>query len=184
MGTSSKRQATSSRSRSGNVGTSSSGQRGESSNLDTSKFMPNSKIVSEPDETRILVGKAISRHTLQMSNAHLGVAPPPPQLRLHAVDLNQSDDETPPTTLPSAADPATTSNSRIADAITALFKHVNLIHSEWVKCIGWVHEHVDLIVEHQAYDIVAIRNTLLALSCRHTEFITKVNDFINSIRRR
>ncbi|GFZ05258.1 hypothetical protein Acr_17g0008300 [Actinidia rufa] len=34
-------------------------------------------IVSEPHETRLPVGKPISRYTLRMSNAHLRVAPPP-----------------------------------------------------------------------------------------------------------
>ena len=43
MGTSSKRQAIGSHNRFGNAGTSSSGQRGESSNLNSSKFRPNSK---------------------------------------------------------------------------------------------------------------------------------------------
>ena len=43
MGTSSKRQAIGSHNRFGNAGTSSSGQRGESSNLNSSKFKPNSK---------------------------------------------------------------------------------------------------------------------------------------------
>ena len=42
------------------------------------EFLACHQIVSEPDETHVPVGKAISRHTLRMSNAHLGVAPPPP----------------------------------------------------------------------------------------------------------
>ena len=89
-------------------------------------------------------------------------------------------DETPPlvaldvpSTSAAPSDPAATSNSRIANAITTLFAHMNVIHSDLVERIEHVHEHVDLIVERQAHDIVT-------LSHRHTEFIIKVNDFINS----
>ncbi|GFS45993.1 hypothetical protein Acr_00g0099410 [Actinidia rufa] len=79
------------------------------------------KDCNEPDETRIPVGKAISRHTLRMSNAHLGVAPPP-QLCPHVLDLDPSDDKTPPaapdvpstSATPPATDLAAASNSRIA----------------------------------------------------------------------
>ena len=128
-----------------------------------------------------------------MSNAHLSVAHPPPQLQPHAVDLDLSDDETPlaapdvPSTssTPLADDDlATVSNSKIADAIAALFTHMNVIHTDLVERIGQVHECVDLIVEHQVHDIVVIRDTLSVLSRRHTKFITGVNDFINSIRRK
>ena len=60
---------------------------------------------------------------------------------------------------------------------------MNVIHTNLIERIGLVHERVDLIVKRQAHDIVAIHDTLLALSCRHMEFITEVNDFITSIRR-
>ncbi|GFS42825.1 hypothetical protein Acr_00g0081890 [Actinidia rufa] len=122
---------------------------------------------------------------------------PSPQLRPHAVDLDPSDNELPPPTatdVPSTftAPPPTTPtagstaafDSKIANAIAALFAHMNVIHIDFVECIGQVHERVDLIVEHQEHDIKAIHDTLSALSCRHTEFIIEVNDFINSIRRK
>ncbi|GFZ15728.1 hypothetical protein Acr_25g0001370 [Actinidia rufa] len=92
-----------------------------------------------------------------MSNAHLGVAPPPSQLQSHAVDLNHSDDEVPPPHVatnilssfiaPSPVSPIVAFDSKIADAITALFVHVHVIHLDFVEHIGQVHEHVDLIVE-------------------------------------
>ncbi|GFY85396.1 hypothetical protein Acr_04g0001340 [Actinidia rufa] len=132
--------------------------------------------------------------TLHMSNAHLGVAPPPHQLEPYVVEFDLSDDETPPpaatdipstSTAPPHAAPLTGSvDSKIVDAIAALFAHINVIHSDLVKRIGLVHERVDRIAERQEHDIKAIRDTLFALSSRHTEFITDVNDFINSIRRR
>ncbi|GFS38363.1 hypothetical protein Acr_00g0057050 [Actinidia rufa] len=135
--------------------------------------------VSEIDKTRACFMHAIT--------SDLSV-----DLRPHVVDLDLSDDETPPldpnvqssSTAPPLVHLSAASNSRIADAIAALFRHVNLIHSNLVERIGQVHERVDLIVECQAHDIVVIRNTLSALSRRHTEFITEVNDFINSIQRR
>ena len=100
------------------------------------------------------------------------------------MDVDPSDDETPPATLDvpstSSAPPAAASNSNIVDAIVALFTHMNVIHTDLVKCVGQVHEHVDLIVERQVYDIVVTRDTLSALSRRHIEFITEVTDFINS----
>ena len=71
-----------------------------------------------------------------MSNAHLGVSPPPSQLRSHVVDLDPFDDETPPT----AANPAVDSTSKITDAIAALFTHMNVIHTDLVERIGLVHE--------------------------------------------
>ena len=61
---------------------------------------------------------------------------------------------------------------------------MNVIHTDLVKRIGQVHERVNLIVELQEHDIKAIRDTLFALSHRHTEFINAVNDFINSIQRK
>ncbi|GFZ05233.1 hypothetical protein Acr_17g0008050 [Actinidia rufa] len=119
------------------------------------------------------------------------------------MDLDLSDDETPlaatdipssstapptatdvpstSTAPPIAVDLAAASTSKIADAITALFTHMNVIHMDLVEHIGLVHERVDLIVERQAHDIVYIHDTLSVLSRRHTEFITEVNDFINSI---
>ena len=50
----------------------------------------------------------------------------------------------------------------------------------WVS-VRQVHEQVNIIVERQTHDIVAICDTLSALSRQHTEFIAEVNDFINSI---
>ena len=141
------------------------------------EFLEGHHIVSYPDETRIPVSKAISRHTLRMSNAHLGVTPPPPQLRPHAVDLDLSNDETPPVALdvpstsfapPPTADPAAASNSKIADAIATLFTHMNVIHTDLVERNRQVHERIDLIMERQAHDIAAICDTLSALSRRHT----------------
>ncbi|GFZ21323.1 hypothetical protein Acr_29g0004850 [Actinidia rufa] len=126
-------------------------------------------IVSEPDETRILVSKAISRHTLRISNAHLDVAPPIPQLWTHVVDLDPSNDETPlaTTDVPSSSTAPPTSvdlvvalNSKIADAIAALVTHMNVIYTNLVERIRQVYEHIDMIVERQAHDIVSIRNTL------------------------
>ncbi|GFY87129.1 hypothetical protein Acr_05g0007680 [Actinidia rufa] len=108
------------------------------------EFLARHPIVSKPDETHVPMGKAISRHTLRMSNAHLGVAPLPPQLRPHAMDLDPSDDEISPatpdvlstsSTPPSAAHLAATSNSNIADAIAALFTHMNVIHTDLVERI-------------------------------------------------
>ena len=81
-----------------------------------------------------------------MSNAHLGVAPPPSQLQSHAGDLDPSDDETPPvathvqssSTAPLiAANPATVSTSKIADAIATLFTHMNVIHKTRLSALGW-----------------------------------------------
>ena len=143
--------------------------------------------MSEPHKTRLPTSKPISRNTLRMSNANLGVTHVPSQLRSHAVDLDPSDDETPHATtnaLSTSTAPPPASTSKIADAITALFTHMNVIHIDLVERIGLVHERVDLIVERQAHDIVFICDTLSALSCRHTEFIMEVNDFINNIRRR
>ncbi|GFY93379.1 hypothetical protein Acr_08g0017750 [Actinidia rufa] len=132
--------------------------------------------------------------TLRMSNAHLGVAPPLPQLEPHVMELDLSDDKTHPfaatdisftSTAPLVATPSTgIVDSKIVDAIAALFAHINVIHSDWVQRIRLVHERVDRIVEHQELDIKAILDTLSALYSRHTKFINDVNDFINSIRRR
>ena len=106
-------------------------------------------------------------------------APPPPV----ATDILSTSTAHPPTA-PVAAAWAAASDSRIADAIVALFVHVNVIHVDLVERIGLVHERVDLIMEHQAHDIKAIRDTLSTLSHQHMEFIKEVNDFITSIRHR
>ncbi|GFY82955.1 hypothetical protein Acr_02g0011950 [Actinidia rufa] len=160
-------------------------------------FLAQHLIMPKPHETRLPAGKLISRMTLRMSNAHLGVSPPPPPRSPHVVDIDPSDNEVPPpaaTDFPSTSTtpPPTTfaaastaaSDFRISDAIVALFAYMNVIHTDLVEGIGQVHERVDLIVERQEHDIKAIRDTLSALSHRHTEFITEENDFINSIRRR
>ncbi|GFY81067.1 hypothetical protein Acr_01g0008760 [Actinidia rufa] len=102
----------------------------------------------EPHETRLPMGKPISKITLRMSNAHLGVAPPPPQLSPYTMDIDSLDDEVPPlaaTNFPSISTASTTtsiavSNSKIVDAITSLFAHMNMIHIDLVECIGQVHE--------------------------------------------
>ena len=104
-----------------------------------------------------------------MSNAYLDVAPPLPQLWPHVVDLDSSDDEAPPVALdilstsfapPPPPPPPPASNSKIVDAIAALFTHTNVIHTDLVEHIGQVHEH---IMERQEHDIVAIHDTLSAL---------------------
>ena len=87
-------------------------------------------------------------------------------------------------TAPLATTAIATSKPIIIDAIAALFAHMDVIHKDLVDRIGQFHERVDLIVERQKHDIKAIHDTLSALSRWHTEFITEVNDFINSIRRR
>ncbi|GFY85733.1 hypothetical protein Acr_04g0004710 [Actinidia rufa] len=117
----------------------------------------------EPHEMRLLLGKPISRKTLLLSNAHLGVAPPPPRLRPHAVETIPSGDETPPPPNdgPSASAAAPTAALVISDpsiiaAITTLVVHMDTIHKDLVEHIGLVHEQ---------------------------EFITDVNNFIQSIRR-
>ena len=149
-------------------------------------FLAQHLIVPEPDETRIPTGKAISRHTLRLSNAHVEVAPLPSQLQSHAVELDPLDEEVPPpasTDVPSSSTAAAatiTSDPTIIDAIVALFSHMVVIHKDLVERIGQVYERVDLIVECQEHDIKAIRDTLSALSRRHIEFITEVNDFINN----
>ena len=113
-------------------------------------------IVPEPHKTYLPAGKPISRMTLRMSNAHLGVAHPPPQLRLHVVELDPSQDKVPTTTttdIPSSSTVpphvALTATSKIDDAIATLFAHMNVIHTGLVERIGQVHERVNLIVEHQ-----------------------------------
>ncbi|GFS31888.1 hypothetical protein Acr_00g0019760 [Actinidia rufa] len=88
--------------------------------------------MSEPHETRVLTGKPI-----------LNDKPVSPlsQLRSHAVNLDPSDDENPPTAIdvpssstapPTAANPAATSTSNIVNAIAALLMHMNVIHTDLV----------------------------------------------------
>ncbi|GFS42228.1 hypothetical protein Acr_00g0078590 [Actinidia rufa] len=144
----------------------------------------------EPHETHLPMGNPISQKTLRLSNAHLRVDPPPPQLRPHAVEIVPSVDEAPPPTkdVPSAsidsivAAPAT-ATPLIATTIVALVAHMDGIHKDLVERIGQVHER-GRIAERQELDIKVVRDTLFALSQRHSEFITNVNDFIQSIRRR
>ncbi|GFZ10967.1 hypothetical protein Acr_22g0003650 [Actinidia rufa] len=81
--------------------------------------------------------------TLHISNAHLRVAHPPPQLEPHVVELNPLDDEIPPlaaTDIPStstAPSPVAfaTSDSKVADSIAALFAHMDVIHKDLVEHI-------------------------------------------------
>ncbi|GFY95024.1 hypothetical protein Acr_10g0004090 [Actinidia rufa] len=135
-------------------------------------------------------GKPITRRTLLLSNAHLGVAGPPPRLRLHTVEIVPFDDEiTPPhgDSSPLTDPPADSSAgpaSALTTAITSLVAHMDKIHKDLIERIGLVHERVDHIAERQELDIKAVRDTLSALSQRHTEFITDVNEFIQSICRR
>ncbi|GFZ11379.1 hypothetical protein Acr_22g0007770 [Actinidia rufa] len=100
------------------------------------------------------------------------VVPPPAATDIPSTSI------APPSSALAAFDP------KYADVIVALFTHIDVIHKDLIKRISLVHEHVDLIVERQEHDIKAVRDTLSTLSQHHSEFITKVNDFINSIRRR
>ncbi|GFY87601.1 hypothetical protein Acr_05g0012400 [Actinidia rufa] len=112
-----------------------------------SNLPTNHLIVPEPHETRLPVGKPISRITLCMSNAHLGVAPPPFQLWSHAVDNDPSNDEAPPplaatdilytSTAPPPAASTATSDSKIVDAIAVLFTYMNVIHKDLIEALDW-----------------------------------------------
>ena len=138
-------------------------------------------------ETRIPPGKPISHWTLLLSNAHLGVVAPPPRLRPHTVEIVPFDDETPPTPCASPSTSTTTTLTAapvVTAAITTLVAHMDMIYKDLIECIGHVHKRVDRIADRQEHDIKAIRDTLSALSQRHTKFITDVNTFIQSIRRR
>ncbi|GFS40496.1 hypothetical protein Acr_00g0068890 [Actinidia rufa] len=117
-------------------------------------FLAQHFIVPEPHETHLSTSKPISRITLCLSNAHLGVTPLPLQLRPYAMDLDPSDDEAPPPPIAidipftSIAPPPTAPvaaltiafDSRIADTIAALFAHINVIHADLVERISLVHE--------------------------------------------
>ncbi|GFZ18467.1 hypothetical protein Acr_27g0002060 [Actinidia rufa] len=81
---------------------------------------------------------------------------------------------------PTVAAPATIDPSIAADIVT-LVAHMDEIHKDLVERIGQVHERVDRIAECQKLNIKAVQDTLSALSQRHSEFITDVNDFIQSI---
>ena len=59
------------------------------------EFLKSHLIEPEPYETRLPMGNPISKKILRLSNAHLGVDPPPPQLRPHAVEIVPSDEDTP-----------------------------------------------------------------------------------------
>ncbi|GFY95467.1 hypothetical protein Acr_10g0008520 [Actinidia rufa] len=83
---------------------------------------------------------------------------------------------------PTVAAPATV-DPTITAAIAALVVHIDGIHKDLVERIRQVHEGIDLIVKRSAHDIKAVQDTLCTLSQCHSEFITKVNDFIRSIRR-
>ena len=108
-------------------------------------------------------------------DAHLGVRHPLPHLESHDVNLDPPEDEVPvpaatylssTSTAPSSAAASSFAaiNSTIATAIAALSARMHVIHKDLFKCIGQVHEHVDLIVECQAHDIKVVRDTLSALS--------------------
>ncbi|GFS31505.1 hypothetical protein Acr_00g0017750 [Actinidia rufa] len=98
--------------------------------------------------------------TLRMSNAHLGVTHPPPQLAPHAVELDSPEEVVPS---PSATDILS-----------------NLIAPPPVEVTTFDPKIVDAIMDE--HDIKIVRDTLSALSQRHFEFITEGNNFINSIR--
>ncbi|GFY87840.1 hypothetical protein Acr_05g0014790 [Actinidia rufa] len=149
-------------------------------------FLGDHQIVPASHETRIPPSKPISHQTLLLSNAHLGVAAPPPRLRPHTVEIVPSDDETPPTPRvgPSTSTATTAAPAVPNPAITALVAHVDMIHKDLIERIGHIHKRVDHIAERHEHDIKDIRDTLSALSQRHTEFIIDVNTFIQSIRRR
>ena len=51
-------------------------------------FLGRHQIVFEPHEISLLTGKPISKNTLRMSNALLGVAPLPSQLQSYVVDFD------------------------------------------------------------------------------------------------
>lgn len=76
------------------------------------------------------------------------------------------------------------SSSPVLFSIAALSAQLSGIHSDLVERIGMAHERIDLIVECQARDIICVKDTLAMLSRRHNDFISDVNDFIRSIRRR
>ncbi|GFY88896.1 hypothetical protein Acr_06g0008360 [Actinidia rufa] len=105
------------------------------------------------------------------SESHVAdLDPPEAKVLAHAATDLQSSSTT--------TSASTSNDSRITDTIVSLFAHMDVIHKDLVEHIGQVHERVDLIVEHHAHDIKAVHDTLSALSHRHSEFITKVNDFI------
>ncbi|GFY93077.1 hypothetical protein Acr_08g0014730 [Actinidia rufa] len=118
----------------------------------------------------------------------LGLIHLSPRLRPHAVEIVPSDDEAPSPTIdvlssstaPVATAPASFDPS-IVIALATLVAHMDGIHKDLVDHIGQVHERVDRIAKHQELDIKAVQDTLSALSQRHSEFITDVNDFIQSI---
>ncbi|GFS35833.1 hypothetical protein Acr_00g0042440 [Actinidia rufa] len=143
-------------------------------------FLEAHQIVLASHDTRLPPSKPITRRTLLLINAHLGVAAPPPRLRPHTVEFVPSDDEiTPahgdssPLTNPPAASSAVPALALTA-AISSLVAHMDKIHKDLIERIGLVHGRVDRIAERQELDIKAVRDTLSALSQRHTEFITDV----------
>ena len=97
-------------------------------------------------------------------------------MRTPPTSVVPSSSTTPSNAAPIAFDPS------LATAITALVTHMDVIHKDLVERIGQVHERVDRIVERQEHDIKTIWDTLSTLSQRHSEFITNVNNFIQSIR--
>ena len=101
------------------------------------EFLAIHLITHETHETRISAGKPISWITVRMSNAHLGVALPPLQLAPHAVKLDSLEKVVlPPPAAPTAVD------SKISDAIVALFAHMNVICKDLIEHIGLVHERM------------------------------------------
>lgn len=143
-------------------------------------FLRSQSIEPEPHESHLPTTQPISRKTLRLSNAQLGVAQTPSQ-NIPPVEETAPPDNvrlSPISTGSSASDPS------IAAAVSALIAHMDGIHKDLVERISLVHERVDRVVERQELDIKAVRDTLSALSQRHNEFISEVNEFIRSIGRR
>ncbi|GFY87728.1 hypothetical protein Acr_05g0013670 [Actinidia rufa] len=158
-------------------------------------FLRNHQIVPASHETCIPPGKPISRWTLLLSNAHLGFAAPPPHLRPHTVMFNLILWRLCLLTMRHYLHPVLVHPPRLllllllsllllCLTINALVAHIDMIHKDLIERIGHVHKRVDRIAERYEHDIKAIRDTLSTLSQWHTQFITDVNTFIQSIRHR
>ncbi|GFY95410.1 hypothetical protein Acr_10g0007950 [Actinidia rufa] len=118
------------------------------------EFLAQRFITLESHVTHHLSPKPISKMSFHLSNAHFGVAPPPPHLETHVMDLDppeevaatdiSSTSVAPPSTAstvaPSTIDFVVASNKMIANAIATLFAYVNVIHSNLIHRIGLVHE--------------------------------------------
>ncbi|GFZ03642.1 integral membrane HPP family protein [Actinidia rufa] len=163
-------------------------------------FLEAHQIVPESHDTHLPPSKPISRWTLLLSNAHLGVTPPPPRLRPHTVEIVPSDDEitpshgdpSPSTTLPAA--PPAVSDSALKVAIASLIAHMDKIHKDLIERIGLVHERVDRIAEspclilkptemvNRGYELDLLNHQIKELiECDCKSLVTKYNVFIAQI---